>query len=62
MRLLPEMEDKIAAAWRAHREAEKADAEARIEKASATGEPLRERYVNRAAFRTAYSKWKRESR
>ncbi|WP_417615384.1 hypothetical protein [Parasphingorhabdus sp.] len=59
MRLPPEMQANIDAMHRAKQEAEKLEGEARIEKARITGEPLRERYPNRAAYRRALSKWRR---
>lgn len=59
MRLSPEMEAHLAYWDRAKQEAEKLEGEARIERARATGEPLRERYPNRAAYRRALSKWRR---
>jgi len=59
MRLSSEIEAKMAANMRAEWEAEKAESEAVIEKARITGEPLREKYANRAAYRRALSKWRR---
>lgn len=59
MRLPPEMEAQLADWDRTKQEAEKLEGEARIERHRATGEPLRERYPNRASYRRALSKWRR---
>jgi len=59
MRLSSETEAKMAANRLAEHEYEKAEKEAVIEKARITGEPLREKYLNRAAYRRALSKWRR---
>lgn len=62
MRLPPEMEAELLKISAQEAEDDAAQNEIIKERMRATGEPIREEYPNRTAFRTAYSKWKRDNR